>query len=1025
MEPVHLRLLGPLVVTVDGVRIDVPGRGERALLSLLALDAGRRVAVQHLVESLWEDAMPADPTNALQLRVSKLRRSVGQLVVTDPSGYRLDLPATSIDVHRFRELVARRRPREALALWQGPPLAEFAGSRWADVEVTALRQEQVHAITDRIDADLAQGRHRELVGELQRLVEEHPANERLWAQLMLAQYRCERQATALATFQRARDVLADQFGLDPGPRLAQLEGAVLRQDPSLAPPEVSPARTPAPLGRLVGRAGELSRVLSALATHRLVTVVGTGGVGKTRLAVAAAGEVAAAHDDGAVVVHLGDVTEPTRVAAAVAAAAGTDPRGGSDDRDLLAAWFQRRDCVLVLDGCEHVIAATADLVGDLLAAAPRLSVLATSRVSLGIAGGTDVSLGPLSRSAAVQLFLERASEVAGGAGALDGQDEGGPAVATVVDRVDRLPLAIELAAAWTRSLPVEEIARRLDADLALLDHAAGPDGARRPLHDVVARSLDLLSTPEEALFRRLGVLVGSWSLEDAEVVCGDGAGDRTVVVLARLVEQSLVVARDGRYRILAPLAEVAVARLGAAGEESMVRQAHATHFLGLARVAEDRLRGREQARWLARLRASEANMAAALAWARQQAGVGTDELLLAAAGLGWFWFLGRHGDGRRELTAALAAADHGDGAAASARGRALQAQSIVLRPGGCIVHPDDHAHELALASHDLLASVGDERRALLSAVMCDVQAVGGVGTTAALERLAAAARRFSAWGDAWGAAMADFVAMEIHVQQGDIDDAVLVGERARGRFEQVTDAWGTSSVALHLAHGLRLAGRIDHATALLEVARDEAEGAGIRNTLCGIQVDLARIGLHRGDAAATRRAVDRVRSLAEDLGNRMLVGMAEVVEATLQLERDRGDQARRLLRAAIARFEAEGVPGGLAEALSLCARDEVDRGDLGAAERHARRSLDLSRSMHDRGLEAQALETLALAAASRGACTDAATALGRAASVRREGGRPACRTEQVVADRAATLARRVLGDQRFDALVAAAGATTS
>ncbi len=1025
MSSATVSFLGPLIVIVDGARVDVPGRGERALLSLLALDVGRPVSVGRLVEALWEEDLPADPINALQLRVSKLRRAVGDLVVTEPSGYRLDLPTPSIDLHRFRALVARRRPHEALGLWRGTPLAEFAGRHWADIEVAALQQEWVHAITDRIDADLQAGRHLELVSELERLVEEHPANERVWAQLMLAQYRSDRQAAALGTFQRARYLLAERFGLDPGPHLLQMEQAILRQDHSLDAVVARTSDTPAPLGQLVGRAAELDRCLSALGTHRLVTVVGPGGVGKSRLALEAARVLAEEYDDGAVVVDLEGVAEPARVAAAVAEAIGTDQPRDIADNTVLASWFRRRSCLLVLDGCEHAVATTAALVSDLLVMAPRLTVLATSRAALGVAGGFEVRLAPLARSAAIELFLQRADEVdvvdaAGGAAGVGIRSDAARAAAgAIVDRVDRLPLAIELAAAWTRSLPIGEIASRLDRDLTLLDHTMGAGTGHRPLHGVVARSVDLLAPTEEALFRQLAVFAGGWSLQDAEAVCPVGEdGGGTVFGLARLVEQSLVIAEDGRFRMLGPVAEVAAARLAASGEQSALRRAHAQHFLDLASAAEERLRGPEQSRWLARLRASAANMAAALAWARDAGGSASDELLLAAAGLGWFWFLGRHGDGRRELAAALAL---GDGATARARGQALQAQSIVLRPGACIVHPHDGADELAVASRDLLASAGDQRRALLSAVMCEVRAIGGVETAAALGRLATAAERLRSFGDAWGGALADFVAMEVHVQQGDIDDAVVLGERARGGFEQVSDAWGTSSVALHLAHGLRLAGRIAEAVALLEVGREEADRAGIRNTLCGIHVDLARIALHRGDVAATRRSVDGVRSLAEDLGNLMLVGMAEVIEASLQLDRGRGDDARRLLRAAIARFEQEGVPGGLAEALSLCAVDEIDRGDLGAAERHAHRALGLATAMHDRGLEAQAMETLALAVASRGAHTDAATALGRAASVRREGGRPACRTEQAVADRADILVRRAVGDQRFDELVAAAG----
>src|SRR6266545_5420114 len=328
----EIRLLGPLEVHSRGRPVEVAGRRLRLLLAVLALRPGQVVAAERLIDLLWEEASPpADPANALQALVSRLRRALeaassGERLASRPSGYLLAVEPDQVDALRFerlrrdghealaagRHVQAAATLREALELWRGQALAEFATEPFAAANATRLEELRLGALEDRIEAELALGEHARLVGELEALAAEHPLRERLHALLMRALYGAGRQAEALAAYQRARQVLADQAGLDPGPELRQVEQAVLAQDPSLsgpAPAAGDGARTaaatghgdeapttarwgraslPTPLTSFVGREAELGEVLELLGRNRMVTLTGPGGVGKTRLALEAA-----------------------------------------------------------------------------------------------------------------------------------------------------------------------------------------------------------------------------------------------------------------------------------------------------------------------------------------------------------------------------------------------------------------------------------------------------------------------------------------------------------------------------------------------------------------------------------------------------------------------------------------------------------------------------------------------------------------------------------------------------------------
>src|SRR3954454_348619 len=448
----EIRVLGPVEVVIDGPARSLPGAGERELLALLALSTGRVVAVPALVDGLWAEALPANPGNALQVRVAKLRRALaaagapGDLVVTRPPGYLLDLDRGTVDALRFADQVADARAstdadpvtagrlyREALAAWRGPALAEFGDAAWAAAGAARLAELHLAAREELIDLELAAGRQTEVLDELQQLTTAHPLRERLHSRLMLALYRAGRQADALAAYQRARTVLDAELGLEPSAELRGLQEAILQQRPDLVAPartatvpaadgSITPAQRglPARLTSFLGRAADLRRVDELLRTARLVTITGPGGVGKTSLALEAARAATGRFGDGVAFVRLAGVTDPAQVSSAVLAALEIRDVATATAEDQLLGNLRARTVLLVLDNCEHLADACALLAERLLESCPDVRLLATSREPLAARGEVQYAIDPLPvppagadpaaliGSAAAELFLDRA-----------------------------------------------------------------------------------------------------------------------------------------------------------------------------------------------------------------------------------------------------------------------------------------------------------------------------------------------------------------------------------------------------------------------------------------------------------------------------------------------------------------------------------------------------------------------------------------------------------------------------------------
>jgi predicted ATPase/DNA-binding SARP family transcriptional activator len=693
-------VLGPLEVHDGGRALLLGGAKQRALLTVLLLNANQVLPTSRLVELLWGEEAPETAAHGLQVYVSQLRkllepnRAAGhyEVLVSSASGYAIKIADDQLDTRRFERLVGEAGRllqardlvaavdllREALNLWRGQPLSDVLNEPFALAEVARLTELRLGALERRIDAELALGRHADLIAELEALIAEHPLRERLCAQLILALYRSGRQAEASDLYYRTRRRLVDELGMEPGPALQKLLKDVLRQDVSL---DLAPERLAAPprshnlplqLTSFVGRGRDLDEIKRLLARARLLTLVGPGGVGKTRLALQVASGVLDLYRDGVWLVDLASLSDPDLIPQAVSSALGLREQPGRAPTETLANFLQSRHLLLVLDNCEHLVEAAAGLAESVLRGSPQVRVLATSQERLNIPGEHVWHVQPLLtpdskrmppfkelvRFEALQLFTDRAVMVEPSF-ALTPQNAG--AMAQICQRVDGVPLAIELAAAHSNAFAPEQLLARLGGRFKVL--ASGMRTAlprQKTLLATVEWSHNLLEEHEKLLFRRLSVFAGGWDLEAAEAVLSDERmpSVEVPVLLSTLVDKSLVVAEEGafgrRYRLLETLREFAREQLANSGEASALRRRHALFFLELAGDAEAMLRGREAKRWLARLDQEHDNARAALAWSEEADN--ELQMRLAAAWTAYWRVQGHVSEGRRRLAAALSGA---------------------------------------------------------------------------------------------------------------------------------------------------------------------------------------------------------------------------------------------------------------------------------------------------------------------------------------------------------------------------------
>ncbi len=968
-------------MTVDEAQCRVPPGKPTELLVRLALDAGVEVRTDRLIDDLWGDDAAA--RNTLQSKVSILRRALGASVpiLGSRTGYTLDVDpraVDAIDVLALLEVAERAMTGDdhrtafatavdALGHFHGDVLSEAGDGAWLQPYRARLDEARLALLECKLGAAIEIAAPGAAIGELEDLVRQHPLRERLWELLIWALYRAQRQADALDAYRRIRDLLDTELGLSPGPRLAALEQRVLQQDPVLDPVKRTVAGAPVPrrgnvpslMSQLVGRDDELASVTDLLSVQRLVTIVGPAGVGKTRLATEAArvGETTDAW-----LVRLEAAHSPSQLPSVVGDALGLNGATVPMIVDRLLATTS----VVVLDNCEHLVEAVAELTSTLLDRVPGISILATSQVPLDLDGETVLVLAPLPIEASIELFTQRSVERRRSF-TLD------PDAAVVVESLcrslDGLPLAIELAAARTKALSVQEIARRLDDRFSLLnDPSARRPERHRALSTAIAWSYDLLFPDEKQVLWAVGCftdgapLAGVEAVTDALGVPGPAAVD----ALGRLADRSLVAVEVGaegsvRYRLLNSVRAFTADRVADAGMTTTARAAHAAWFADRADDARRDERGPRQVPHLVFARTERANIDAALAWsASNDPTLG----LRITRGFGWGWIiLGEAHVAAERTRAVLVAAE----AFASPADRAIALSQITWNEAGADLALARTAGEDAVAAAELSQSATAIAESRLPLAFVLLQA-GQPGDAIAMLRQwrADAGDHATAWETGVSCMLLGYSGLVS-------GDAALAHDAATEGITlhpQVGDGWLVSHFESILGQLALAEGDVARATAHLSRAAQAAQQTELLATEAYHLVALGRVQQLAGqlaDAAATlQAAIDS----AQAVGLMRVVALAQVQLGRVLIRLDEPAQARAVLSAVGAWFAASG--GGEDAALATCLLATLpDEATNAVSTQRLATLLDSARTDSNVEIQVLCLDALARASARAG---DGATA---------------------------------------------------
>jgi predicted ATPase/DNA-binding SARP family transcriptional activator len=963
-------ILGGLRVLRGEAPVELGGPMAHRLLAALLVDAPRAVERDLLVERLWGTRPPATARTALQVHVSHLRRALepdqrGRAcseVQTAGGGYALSVDRARIDADHFESLthdaedLAVADPERALgavesarALWRGRPWGVLADEPWLRGDVARL--EELRRRVDELwaDVELALGRHELIVDALARAVEEEPLREHRWEQLMLAQYRCGRQAEALRTFQDARRMLSQELGIEPSRPLRGLEHAVLVQDSSLdAPPRSIPERArhnlPAALTTLVGRDQDLVTTQKVLDESRLVTITGTGGCGKTRVALGVGETLVDRYDHGVWFVDLAAASNGELVAAQIASALGLregDEHEARGPMALLKTYLRDRELLLVLDNCEHVAAEVATVVRSLLTSCPHLRVLVTSRVAIGVVGEAIQALSPLDTPAvdatledvvsasAVQLFLHRASDADA---SYDQAPEQLRATGELCRFLDGVPLAIELAAMWTPTLAPSEILERLGNRLALVATDDRLPQRHQALRTTIDWSYALLAETERQAFRRLSVFPAGFTLAGAGVVIAgdDGATDAVIGTVARLVGSSLVRTDHRsvpqRYRMLEAVREHAAEQLRTSGEEDETRTRQLDYYVGLARnVCRDEFFGPPVPETMAVLDGEHDTMRETLE--RLLVSQDGERATRLAGAMGTYWFeRGHWGEGQRWLTRALQLTA---GSRTIERARALTALAQTTASfAGIATRAEELEEAVAIyrkEHNDCYLGAALMYLALARAWRREVPLMRTA--FAEVKRIAASLK--SQWIDTT-IAIYDSLA---RVLEGDLDAAHAGLIDGAAALVDLGDESLAARALMYAGNVSRLIGDLPAARHELDQSMELARTHAIHGTHAHGMLALAQVAMDLGDADAESLFIDCLGAL-ELIGDARCTAVCQRSLGSLALDKDRPDEALNWLQQSLQQL-ATHDQRALALAIADIATIRAHSGDAAAATRLA------------------------------------------------------------------------------------------
>jgi predicted ATPase/DNA-binding SARP family transcriptional activator/tetratricopeptide (TPR) repeat protein len=985
---VQVAILGPLEVSDDGgAPVVISGARLRDLIVRLALAGGRPVSTSELGDAVWGDEPPADLANALQTLVSRARRALGgaQAVEQSAAGYRLAIKPDDVDAFRFQRLLAEGHLEKAMGLWRGPALAD--AGEFAAPHAQRLERLQLDAMVTRLASEVADDPAGGHVGPLEVLAAHHPLDEKVTGLLMRALAASGRQAEALAAYDTIRGRLADELGIDPGAELQAVHLEVLRGEAAARAESgnesgaTAGAIHPAPRARtnlraqltsFIGREDDVARVLKSLGQYRLVTLVGPGGTGKTRLAAEVAAVAAGGGSDGASpdaddvsegvwLAELASVTDPGDVPQSVLNSIGLrEPRllldspqraSSRDARTRLLDGLVDAHALLVLDNCEHLIDACAHLADELLSHCPGLRIVATSREPLGITGESLLSIAPLSQPMpgvpaqeavgfpAVRLFAERAAAVSPGFEVDDGT---AALVIDIVRRLDGLPLAIELAAARLRTLPLAEIARRLNDRFRLLTGGSRTALPRhRTLRAVVEWSWDLLTPEERLLAERFAVFPAGATPGAVAVVCagpgGPAAGGGRANVdpadvddlLSSLVDKSLLqpvretpgeAAREAggtRLRMLETVREYGSEQLAGRGELAELVRRHAVHYSALMAEAAPRLLTRDQVTWLPVVKADRDNLLAALRyWC--DVGDAWQALTLAIGVSGMAMLLGNYSDITDWVGQALEVpADVTAGEDLRTIAEALHQvnenmQMFERTPADGT--PPAAAPASPAGPTDLSERVDalDFRTQPLVGLLREMYAFFSDDR----ERLGRYIDEAIGSGDEWLVAVSWMMRAILAENDGEVDALRVAADGALQRYRALGERWGLSSTLRLVGTLCMLDGDLDGATAAYTEALAVLKELGSRDDEFMLRLQLADLASRRGDPATAREGFEA--ALGEVQASGWGPDEAIILAACARFEVAAGntDRARDMHAAAAARLRGVSLSSPIWQHLS-------------------------------------------------------------------------------------------------------------